>query len=92
MVDYIIGSWQFIGSNGPALERLIAGGTQLREFSDDVWDAYAAAANGVMEGYRSDPLFAKVHDNFLASVSSTSGWVARSDAAYAAQRARALGI
>ncbi|MEL7105465.1 MAG: TRAP transporter substrate-binding protein [Pseudomonadota bacterium] len=83
---------QFVGNNGPALARLIAGGTQLREFSDDVWDAFGAAANGVMEGYRSDPLFAKVHDSFLASVKATSGWIGRSDAAYAAQRSRAMGI
>ena len=45
-----------------------------------------------MESYRTAPLFAKVHDSFLESVKATSGWLGRSAAAYAAQRARALGI
>jgi len=83
---------QFIGSNGPALERLIAGGTQLHSFSDDVWDAFGSAAQEVMEGFRSDALFAKIHDGFLTSVKQTSGWVSRSDAAYTAQRTRVLGL
>ncbi len=81
---------QFIANNGPALQRLIAGGTQLHEFPDDVWDAFGAAANEVLGGYRDDALFARIHDSFLASVKSTSGWVSRSDSAYATQRARVM--
>ena len=81
---------QFIANNGPALERLIAGGTQLREYSDEVWNAFGAAATEVLDGFRSDALFAKIHDSFLASVKATSGWVGRSDAAYSAQRARVM--
>lgn len=83
---------QFIGNNGPALERLIAGGTQLREFPDDVWAGYANATNGVMEGYRSDALFARIHDSVLASMKATSGWVGRSDGVYATKRAEAIGL
>jgi len=81
---------QFIANNGPALQRLIAGGTQLRTFSDDVWDGFAQGATQVLEEYRSDPLFAKVHDSFLASAKATSAWIGRSDAVYAAQRLRTL--
>ena len=83
---------QFISNNGPALERLVAGGTQLHEFSEETWDAFGAAAQEVMEEFRSDALFAKIHDSFLASAKATSGWIGRSDAAYAAQRSRVLGL
>jgi len=83
---------QFTGNNGPALQRLIAGGTQVREFSDDVWAAFGEAANGVMEGYRSDPTFAKIHDSVLASMEATSGWLSRTDAVYTAKRAEVLGL
>jgi TRAP-type mannitol/chloroaromatic compound transport system substrate-binding protein len=80
----------FIANNGPALTRLIEGGVQTHEFSDDVWDAFGAASAEVLGGYREDALFAEVHDSMMASMSASSGWMSKSDSAYVAQRTRVL--
>ncbi|WP_172295870.1 TRAP transporter substrate-binding protein [Pseudoruegeria sp. HB172150] len=81
---------QFIANNGPALERLIAGGTQVHEFSDDVWDAFGSASMEVLNQYTGDDIFKKIHESAQASMRSTSGWLSQSDSAYAAQRNRVL--
>ena len=80
----------FMANNGPALERLISGGTQIMSFSDDIWDAYGLAAKDVLDGYSSDTIFADVRASAEASIASTSGWASRSDNVYAAQRARVM--
>ncbi len=82
----------FIANNGPALQRLIAGGTEVRAFSDDVWDAFGQASQDVLEGFRDDALFASIHDSMQASMQEASGWMQRSDSAYTAQRNRVLGM
>lgn len=82
----------FISKNGPALQRLIAGGVQTQVFPDDVWDAFGKAAQEVLEEERSDPLFAKIHDSFNASLKNTTTWISKSDGAYTAQRNRVLGL
>ncbi|UPH70870.1 ABC transporter substrate-binding protein [Abyssibius alkaniclasticus] len=81
----------FIANNGPALDRLLAAGVQTHQFTDDVWDAFGAASAEVLEGYRSDPLFAKVHDSVNAGMKAAAGWMSLSDSAYVAQRTRVLG-
>lgn len=81
---------QFIANNGPALQRLISGGTQLHEFSDDIWDAFGAASIEVLGGYMDDPLFAKIHESAQASLRASGDWLSRSDSAYATQRNRVL--
>ena len=43
---------QFIANNGPALERLKDGGTQVMEFSDDIWDAFGKASMEVLSAVR----------------------------------------
>ena len=80
----------FMANNGPALQRLISAGVQVKEFSDDVWDAYGAASKTVLDGYMSDELFAEVRTSAEAAMASTSGWSGRSDSAYTAQRDRVL--
>jgi len=81
---------QFIANNGPALKRLIAGGAQVREFSDDIWDAFGAASMEVLNQYTSDELFKKIHDSAQKSMRESSGWLSVSDSAYASQRNRVL--
>lgn len=81
---------QFIANNGPALERLVAGGTQVQEFSDDIWDAFGNASMEVLNQYTDDDIFKKIHESAQASMRSASGWLSVSDSAYANQRNRVL--
>ena len=80
----------FMANNGPALERLIAGGSQIMSFSDDIWDAFGAASKEVLDGKMDDPLFADIRASAEASMGATSGWVGRSDGVYTAQRDRVM--
>jgi TRAP-type mannitol/chloroaromatic compound transport system substrate-binding protein len=50
-------SW---AENGAALARLQAEGVQVREFPDDVWDAFGAAAAQVREENMGDPIYAEI--------------------------------
>lgn len=81
----------FINNNGPALQRLKAGGTQVHQFSDDVWDAFGAASKTVLDGFMDDELFAKIRNSAEASMASTSGWTSLSDSVYVTQRSRVNG-
>ncbi|MEM6728141.1 MAG: substrate-binding domain-containing protein [Pseudomonadota bacterium] len=82
----------FIANNGPALQRLLSGGTEQREFPQDVWDAFGAASQEVLGEFESDPFFARVNASVQASMASTSGWTQLSDAKYTAERNRVLGL
>ncbi len=82
----------FIANNGPALQRLLAGGTQTQTFSPDVWDAFGSASQEVLGGFMDDELFAKINDSAMASMAESSGWMQRSDSAYTEQRNRVLGL
>ncbi|MCB1332399.1 MAG: twin-arginine translocation signal domain-containing protein [Roseivivax sp.] len=81
---------QFIHNNGPALERLVSGGTQVRTFADDIWNAFGKASVELLNEYTSDDLFKKIHESAQASMKASSGWLNVSDSAYAAQRNRVL--
>ena len=80
----------FIANNGPALERLVAGGTKVYQFSDAIWDAFGAASQTVLGGFMEDEIFADVHAHAMAAMASSSGWMSQSDSAYTAQRNRVL--
>lgn len=80
----------FMANNGPALQRLISGGTQVMQFSDDVWDAFGSASKEVLDGYMDDTLFADIRNSAEAAMAATSGWSGRSDSVYTAQRDRVL--
>ncbi len=82
---------QFIGNNGAAVQRLQAGGVQVLEFPDPVWDAFADATRLVFEENMSDELFKKTYDSYMDSIKSVSGWTSISEAPYVAQRARVFG-
>ena len=77
----------FLANNGAALQRLLDGGTETREFSPEVWAAFGRASDEVMEENRAaSPMFAKVHDSFLNARSVVSDWMARSEGQYLAAR------
>lgn len=75
-------------NNSAALNRLISSGVEVNVFPDSVWDAFAEATNSVLEANREDPLFASIHDSYLASMKATSDWFDKSTGEYARQRAR----
>jgi TRAP-type mannitol/chloroaromatic compound transport system substrate-binding protein len=57
-------SW---AENGAALARLQAEGVQVREFPDDVWDAFGAAAAQVREENMGDPIYADIANSYFAA-------------------------
>jgi len=81
---------QFISNNGPTLDRLKAGGTQVKEFSEDVWDAFGKASIDLLNGYTSDDMFKKIHESAQASMKASSRWLSATDSFYATQRNRVL--
>ncbi|KGM47908.1 TRAP transporter substrate-binding protein [Pseudooceanicola atlanticus] len=82
----------FIANNGPALQRLKDGGTQVHEFTPDVWDAFGAASKTVLDGFMDDEIFAKIRESAEASMNATAGWTSVSDSTYVAQRSRVNGM
>lgn len=80
----------FVANNGPALQRLIAGGTQIHQFSDDIWQAFGKGAQTVLGGNMGDSIFAEVHDSAMASMKASSGWLSRSDSFYTEKRDQVL--
>jgi len=82
---------QFLMNNGAALQRLQAGGVQMMEFPESVWDAFGQASRETLDEYMDDELFAKIRNSAEASMKSSSGWIQRSEGAYRTQRDRVLG-
>ena len=79
---------QYLNNNGAALERLKAGGVQVLEFPDSVWDAMFEASKEVYAEFLGDELFKKINDDYFASMANSSGWLTQSIGAYRAQRDR----
>ncbi len=79
---------QYLNNNGAALERLKAGGVQVLEFPDSVWDGMYAAAQDVYAEFMGDELFKKIFDDYQVSMKNSSGWLTQSISAYRAQRDR----
>ena len=81
-------------NNGKYLQKMIdENGVQLREFSDDIYDAFGAAAQEVFEETRDhSALAAKIDDGFQANLREIGKWFAISEVAYQKQRNRVLGI
>ena len=82
---------QFLANNSQALDRLVAGGVKALEFPDDVWDAFGAASQEIMDENMDDEFFAKVHGSVMESMKLSSRWAALSDGAYTRQRDRVRG-
>jgi TRAP-type mannitol/chloroaromatic compound transport system substrate-binding protein len=82
---------QFLSNNGAALQQLVAGGVQVREFPDAVWDAFGAASQEVLDENMGDELFARIRNSAMESMAASSGWLTVSEGSYRAQRDRVLG-
>ncbi len=85
---------EYNAKNGAALTTLIRDqGVRLREFNDDVYDAFGEAAVEVFETVRvHSDLARRVHESFLKARREIGGWTNISDQAYVAQRNRVLGL
>jgi len=82
---------QFMNNNGAALQRLQAGGVQVLEFPDSVWDAMGVAAREVLGQYSGDDIYDRMSASYNASMQQSSGWITRSEGAYRQQRDRVMG-
>jgi TRAP-type mannitol/chloroaromatic compound transport system substrate-binding protein len=70
--------------NPQALERLVAGGTQLRRFSDEIMQACAAASRELLaEQAARNAGYRKVHDAFRSFREDSFRWFGTAEAAYA---------
>ena len=82
---------QFLSNNSAALGRLQSAGVKTMEFPDSVWDAFGGAADAVHQENMGDDIYKRVYDSYMASMRSSSAWIAKSDGAYTKQRDRVLG-
>ena len=66
-------------------------GVQLREFNDDVYDAFGEASQEVIEEARDhSDLSKKIYDAVLAKRAELGAWTALSDTAYVQKRNNVL--
>jgi TRAP-type mannitol/chloroaromatic compound transport system substrate-binding protein len=78
-------SW---AENGAALARLQSEGVQVKEFPDDVWDAFGKAAAEVREENMSDAIYPNIAHSYFETLEATSGWWEIGDGEYIRQRNR----
>jgi len=85
---------EYTAKNGEALDRLITQqGVELKEFNDDVYDAFGEAAEAVFaDVQKHDDLAKEIHESFLNARRLYGGWTNISDQAYVKQRNRVLGF
>ncbi|MEJ8473136.1 TRAP transporter substrate-binding protein [Roseibium algae] len=81
-------------NNGVYLQKLITEhGVELREFSDEVYDAFGEAAAEVLEeAMDHSPLSKKIFQSVVDARQDIGSWMAISDIAYSNKRNRVLGI
>ena len=79
---------EFNARNGAALARLVdRHGVELREFSDSICDAFAVAAEEVLEETRQhSPLARRIHESFAASRAEVSRYIELNDVNYITKR------
>jgi len=74
---------EYDARNGPALERLIASGTQLRFWSPEVLSHFERAMNEIHQiNASNNPFYLKVHDDYMAFKKSAREWTRIADYAY----------
>lgn len=83
-----------VAKNGEYLQRLVnEQGVEVRDFNDDVWDAFGEAAEEVFEETRDhSDLAAKIDDDFQAKLREIGGMMAQFEVGYVNQRNRVLGL
>ncbi len=81
-------------NNGIYLDKLVKDhGVKLKKFSDEIYDSFGKASKEVFEETRAhDKLTAEVYDGFVAARKNTGTWTGYSDAPYADERNRVLGL
>lgn len=81
-------------NNGEYLKKLIdEHGVELREFNDDVYEAFGEAAQEVIEEARDhSALSAKIYDSHLKARSEIGGYMSIADVGYSNKRNAVLGI
>jgi len=77
-----------LAENGAALARLQAEGVQVRQFPEDVWDAFGRASAEVRQENMADPLYAKIAESYFASIKESASWYEQADGEYMRQRNR----
>ena len=85
---------EFNARNGEALNKLITEqGVQLREFNDDVYEAFGEASAEVFEETRKhSDLAARIHDSFAQARQQVGSWMKISDQAYLNKRNQVRGL
>ena len=85
---------EYNAKNGAALDKLITEqGVQVREFNDDVYDAFGEAAEEVFDEVRAhSDLANRIHESFAATRKDVGCWMNLSDQPYLRQRNRVLGV
>lgn len=85
---------EYNAKNGEYLEKLVnEQGVKVREFNDDIYDAFGEAADEVFETVKShSDLANRIHTSFEAARSTVGGWAKLSDQAYVRQRNRVLDL
>ena len=85
---------EYNAKNGAALTKLVEEqGVKVREFSDDIYDAFGEAADEVFETVKEhSDLANRIHESFVAARESVGGWAKLSDQAYVRQRNRVLDL
>ncbi|SNR70207.1 TRAP transporter substrate-binding protein [Puniceibacterium sediminis] len=81
-------------NNGIYLNKLVDEyGVELREFNDDVYEAFGEASTEVIEEAREhSPLSAEIYDSFLDARKNVGLWTNYSDAPYVTKRNRYLDL
>ncbi|OUS36743.1 ABC transporter substrate-binding protein ['Osedax' symbiont bacterium Rs2_46_30_T18] len=85
---------EYNAKNGEALTKLVEEqGVKVREFNDDIYDAFGEAADEVFDTVKEhSDLANRIHESFLAARTSVGGWAKLSDQAYVRQRNRVLDL
>ena len=85
---------EYNAKNGDALARLVNDhGVEVREFNDDIYDAFGEAADEVFAGVVAHSDLAKeIHESFVTARANIGAWAKLSDQAYVSQRNRVLGL
>jgi TRAP-type mannitol/chloroaromatic compound transport system substrate-binding protein len=81
-----------LAENGAALGRLQTQGVTVRQFPDEVWDAFGRASAEVREENMDDPIYKKVADSYFASLRESAAWFEQADGEYMRQRNRVMGM
>lgn len=81
-------------NNGVYLDRLInEHGVEVKQFNDEVYDAFGEAAEEVFEEtIQHSDLAARTHESFAKARSEIGRWMLLADTGYTQQRNRVLGI